>query len=148
MSNKLKPLAKHITLPLSFMNTPIPASSIRPHSSLRIQRPSSSLSQRPPSSLSSARPASSASSLRPHSRVSTRPSSRLSRPVTRQTTRLLPLCQSLVTQVTGLSPEIDDENFRTAVDFVSKNLEFSIKAGASTDMTAMDKHFRGYYHSS
>ncbi|KAF8433037.1 Spc98 family-domain-containing protein [Boletus edulis BED1] len=116
----------------------------RPHSSLRIQRPSSSLSQRPPSSLSSARPASSASSLRPQSRISTRPSSRLSRPPTRQTTRLLPPCQSLVTQVTGLSPETDDENFRAAVDFVSKNLEYAIKAGASTDMTAMDKDFRGH----
>ncbi|KAG6373856.1 Spc98 family-domain-containing protein [Boletus reticuloceps] len=31
------------------------------------------------------------------------------------------------------------------VDFVSKNLEYAIKAGASTDMTAMDKHFRGYH---
>ncbi|KAG9317863.1 Spc98 family-domain-containing protein [Chiua virens] len=84
-----------------------------------------------------------ASSLRPHSRISTRSSSRLSRPTTRQSTRLLPLCQSLVTQVTGLSPEIDDENVHTAVDFVSKNLEYSIKAGASTDMAAMDRHFKG-----
>ncbi|KAH0840303.1 hypothetical protein J3R83DRAFT_1313 [Lanmaoa asiatica] len=126
------------------MNTPTSTSSARPHSSSRVQRPSSSLSQRPQSSLSSARPVSSAS-LRPHSRISTRPNSRLSRPATRQSTRLLPLCQSLVTQVTALSPDIDDENFRTAVDFVSKNLEYSIKAGASTDMTAMDKHFRGYH---
>ncbi|KAG8219040.1 Spc98 family-domain-containing protein [Butyriboletus roseoflavus] len=127
------------------MNTPTSASSARPHSSLRVQRPLSSLSQRPPSSLSSARPPSSASSFRPHSRVSTRPSSRISRPATRQSTRLLPLCQSLVTQVTGLSPDADDENFRTAVDFTSRNLEYSIKAGASIDMTAMDKHFRGYH---
>ncbi|KAI9569285.1 Spc98 family-domain-containing protein, partial [Boletus coccyginus] len=124
---------------------PISASSVRPHSALRAQRPSSSLSQRPPSSLSSARPPSSASSFRPQSRISTRPSSRLSRPATRQATRLLLLCQSLVTQVTGLSSETDDENFRTAVDFASKNLEYAIKAGASADMTAMDKHFRGYH---
>ncbi|KAF9226914.1 hypothetical protein BS17DRAFT_800830 [Gyrodon lividus] len=126
------------------MSTPTSGTSslsVRSHS--RLQRPSSSLSQRPSSSLSSARPVSSAS-FRPQSRVSTRPSSRISRPVTRQTTRLLPLCQILVTRITGLSPENDDENFRTAVDFASKNLEYSLKGGAGTDMTALDKHFRGH----
>ncbi|KIJ69751.1 hypothetical protein HYDPIDRAFT_35222 [Hydnomerulius pinastri MD-312] len=128
-----------MSTPTSSGSSALP-SSARPHS--RIQRPSSSLSYRPPSSLSSARPVSSAS-LRPQSRVS-RPASRISRPVTRQATRLLPLCQSLVTQMTGLSPDNDDENFRTAVDFVSKNLEHSTKGGPSADMPAMDKHFRGY----
>ncbi|KIJ13301.1 hypothetical protein PAXINDRAFT_117334 [Paxillus involutus ATCC 200175] len=127
------------------MSTSTPSTSslsARPHS--RLQRPSSSLSQRPPSSLSSARPVSSAS-LRPPSRVSTRPSSRISRPVTRQTTRLLPLCQTLVTRLTGLSLENDDENFRIAVDFVSKNLEHSIKGGAGVDIPTLNKHFRGYH---
>ncbi|KIK29013.1 hypothetical protein PISMIDRAFT_672390 [Pisolithus microcarpus 441] len=112
----------------------------RPHS--RAQRPSSSSSHgRPSSSLSTARPVSSAS-LRPQSRLS-RPSSRVSRPVTRHTARLLPLCQSLVTQITRLSPDNDAENFRIAVDFTLKNLEHAIKGGASTDMTTMEKRFRG-----
>ncbi|KAI5993575.1 Spc98 family-domain-containing protein [Pisolithus albus] len=112
----------------------------RPHS--RAQRPSSSSSHgRPSSSLSTARPVSSAS-LRPQSRLS-RPSSRVSRPVTRHTVRLLPLCQRLVTRITGLSPDNDAENFRIAVDFTLKNLEHAMKGGASTDMTTMDKRFRG-----
>ncbi|KAI6040406.1 Spc98 family-domain-containing protein [Pisolithus marmoratus] len=113
----------------------------RPHS--RAQRPSSSSSHgRPSSSLSTPRPVSSAS-LRPQSRLSTRPSSRVSRPATRHAARLLPLCQSLVTQTTRLSPDNDAENFRIAVDFTLKNLEHAIKGGASTDMTTMDRRFRG-----
>ncbi|KAI6122419.1 Spc98 family-domain-containing protein [Pisolithus thermaeus] len=100
-----------------------------------------SRAQRPSSSLSTPRPVSSAS-LRPQSRLS-RPSSRVSRPATRHTARLLPLCQSLVTQITRLSPDNDAENFRIAVDFTLKNLEHAIKGGVSTDMTTMDKQFRG-----
>ncbi|KAH7887320.1 Spc98 family-domain-containing protein [Phlebopus sp. FC_14] len=124
------------------MNTPSSGSSAlptRPHSRVT-QRPSSSLSHRPPSSLSSARPLSSAS-FRPQSRVS-RPSSR---PQTRQSIRLLPLCQNLVTQTTGLSPENDEDNFRTAVDFVSKNLEHATKAGPSIDVNVMERQLRGYH---
>lgn len=63
--------------------------------------------------------------------------------MTRHTARLLPLCQSLVTQITRLSPDNDAENFRIAVDFTLKNLEHAIKGGASTDMTTMEKRFRG-----
>lgn len=58
--------------------------------------------------------------------------------------------QALVRQVTGLGPEGDvdedddrDERYRNAVDFVSKNLEFATKGGASQDMSSMDKQFHG-----
>ena len=37
----------------------------------------------------------------------------------------------------------EGENFREAVDYVSRNLEFAPKAGASQDMHAMDKQFHG-----
>ncbi|OJA18586.1 hypothetical protein AZE42_11191, partial [Rhizopogon vesiculosus] len=122
--------------------------SARPHSRALQQRPSSSLSQRPPSSASFARPVSSAS-LRPQSRVS-RPSSRISRPATRQSTRLLPLCQKLITQLTGLTPENDEEYFRIALDFVSRNLEHATatKGGLSSDMATMDKRFHGFIEKS
>jgi gamma-tubulin complex component 5 len=126
------------------MSTPSSTLSARPHSRALQQRPSSSLSQRPTSSASFARPVSSAS-FRPQSRVS-RPSSRISRPATRQSTRLLPLFQKLVTQVTDLTPENDEEDFRTALDFVSRNLEHATatKGGPSSDMATMDKRFHGY----
>jgi gamma-tubulin complex component 5 len=58
--------------------------------------------------------------------------------------------QALVTQVTGLGAGGEDDdcdgdgvNFREAVDYVSRNLEFAPKAGASQDMHAMDKQFHG-----
>ena len=126
------------------MNTPISTLSARPYSRAQQQRPSSSLSQRPPSSASFTRPASSAS-LRPQSRVS-RPGSRISRPATRQSTRLLPLFQKLITQITGLTPENDDEDFRFTLDFVSRNLEHATatKGGPSSDMPDMDRRFHGY----
>lgn len=57
--------------------------------------------------------------------------------------------------MTGLSPENEDDgdgggedNYRTAVDFVSKNFEYTAKAGASQDMSVMDKHFHGYVRDS
>jgi gamma-tubulin complex component 5 len=66
----------------------------------------------------------------------------------RQSPRIAPLVQALVTQVTGLAPENEDDgdgsdNYRTAMDFVSKNLEYTAKGGASQDMGAMDKQFHG-----
>ncbi|KAI6152432.1 Spc98 family-domain-containing protein [Pisolithus tinctorius] len=127
------------------MNTPTSSHGSglqRPHSRAQPRPSSSSSHARPLSSLSTARPLSSAS-LRPQSRLS-RPSSRISRPVTRHTARLLPLCQSLVTHITRLSPDNDPENYRIAVDFALKNLEHALKGGASTDMTTMDKRFRGH----
>ncbi|KAG1717437.1 Spc98 family-domain-containing protein [Suillus paluster] len=130
------------------MSTPSSTLSARPHSRALHQRPSSSLSQRPPSSASFGRPVSSAS-LRPPSRVS-RPSSRISRPVTRQSTRLLPLCQTLITQLTELDLENDEEDFRIALDFVSRNLEHATatKGGPSSDMATMDRRFHGFIEKS
>lgn len=119
----------------------------RPSSSAS-QRPLSAVSLRPPSGLSQ-RPSSSLS-VRPTSRVSNRPSSRLStRPGTghRPNPRIGPLSQDLVTQITGLVPNGDEEkNFETAVDFVTKNLEYKAKGGVSQDITAMDRVFSGYVH--
>ncbi|OBZ70494.1 Gamma-tubulin complex component 5 [Grifola frondosa] len=116
--------------------------STRPASSASI-RPSSSASTRPPSSASSVRPAPSAS--RPASRATQRPISRFSqRPSTRQSLRLLPFYQELVTQVTGLTAESDQENFRTAVDFVSRNLDQTARPSGSTDFATVDKHVRGH----
>ncbi|KAF9006720.1 Spc98 family-domain-containing protein [Cyathus striatus] len=132
----------------SFQTTQRPPSSLssRPHSSLSIRnppsRPSSSASQRPPSS--SSRPISSAST-RPHSRYSHRPSSRHAR------SRLLPQCETLVSQISGLKEEgmvgdEDGENFRSAVDFAVKNLEAITlnKAAVSVDLTNVDRQISGH----
>ena len=112
----------------------------RPSSSAS-QRPASSISQRPPSS--SSRPTSSLST-RPGSRVAQRPNSRHSRPATRQTSRLISLSETLVTQITGLTIENDEDNFRTALEFVWKNLEQVTKGAVSVDMTVIDKQIRGF----
>ncbi|TFK43864.1 Spc98 family-domain-containing protein [Crucibulum laeve] len=113
-------------------------------SSSSAPRPPSSAGYRPPSSLSTTRPASSAST-RPRSRFSQRPNSRHAR------SRLIPQCQTLVFQVTGMREEgsegdIDGENFRTTVDFVVKNLEATTlnKAAASVDMGVIDRQIDGH----
>ncbi|KAH9948797.1 Spc98 family-domain-containing protein [Amylocystis lapponica] len=133
-----------------------PSSSTRPSSSAQLRpssraahtplsaisvRPSSSASLRPSSSASSARPLSSLS--RPTSRLTQRPGSRLTRPPTRQSSRLLPLYHALVLQLTGLDPATDPDNFRAAADFVSRNLDQTIRPAASTDMPTIDKRIRG-----
>ncbi|KAJ6531298.1 Spc98 family-domain-containing protein [Mycena capillaripes] len=114
---------------------PTSALSHRPPSSAS-QRPLSRASQRPPSSLS-ARPLSSAST-RPISRISQRPHSRHAR------SRLLPLCQSLVSQVTGLKEADDDGTFQTAVEYAVKNLESMTmtKAATGVDMGVIDRQAR------
>lgn len=103
---------------------------------------SSGLSVRPASSLSVPRPPSSTSN-RPHSRLSIRSqNSRHAR------SRLVPLCQTLVTQVTGLrdGKDTEEEDFRTAVEFAVKNLEATTlsKGAVSVDMGVMDRQIRGY----
>ncbi|KAI0921184.1 hypothetical protein AcW2_006240 [Taiwanofungus camphoratus] len=138
---------------------PLSSASVRPGSSVSI-RPSTSAPIRPSSSASihpfsgsHLRPSSSASTVRPLSSASTRPSSRLTqrsisrlshRPSSRQSSRLLPLCQALVTQVAGLTSGNDEENFRTAVEFVSKNLDQTVRPSASADMHTIDEHFLGH----
>ncbi|KAJ7766862.1 Spc98 family-domain-containing protein [Mycena metata] len=112
----------------------------RPTSALshRPPRPLSSASQRPHSSLST-RPLSSAST-RPISRISQRPYSRHAR------SRLLPFCQTLVSQVTGLSEGDDEATFQTVVEYAVKNLESTTmtKAATGVDMGVIDRQVHGH----
>ncbi|CCM01742.1 uncharacterized protein FIBRA_03808 [Fibroporia radiculosa] len=117
--------------------------SIRPSTSAPL-RPASALSSRTFSVVGSYRPPSSAST-RPGSRLAQRPASRVSqRPISRQSTRLLPSYQTLVTQVAGLAPNNDEENFRVAVDFVSKTLDQTARPSGTNDISVVDKHLRGH----
>lgn len=116
-------------------------------------RPSSSASLRPPSS-ASRRPGSSASqrpssalNVRPPSSASMRPSSRLSQRA-KSRSRLTPICQTLVTQITGMDNSTQHlENFNTAVEFAVQNLEatslVNLKGSVGVDMSTMDKQIRG-----
>jgi gamma-tubulin complex component 5 len=123
-------------------STPTPIT--RPNSSASV-RPSSGAQFRPPSSASTLRPSSSLSSNRPISRISQRSGSRLSRrPSLRQASRITPLTQILVTQITGITPESDPDNFRIATEYVIKHLETSIGGSSGQDMSKMDQHFYGY----
>lgn len=116
--------------------------SSRPSSSLSVSRPSSSASHRPPSSLSTTRP--STSTVRPHSRYSQRPHSRHAR------SRLVPVCQTLIAQVTGLledgTPSDEGgEKFRSLVEYAVKSLESTTihKAAAGVDMGVVDRQISG-----
>jgi gamma-tubulin complex component 5 len=108
-------------------------------------RPSSSATPRPPSSLST-RPLSSAST-RPQSRFSQRPHSRHAR------SRLVPICQTLVSQITGIhgqrvgdGAENEGDEFGELVEYAVKNLENSTinKASASVDLSVIDRQISGY----
>src|SRR5215475_9865615 len=92
---------------------------------------------------SASRPPSSAAASRPPSSASTRPTSRISRPKTRQALRILPLYQSLVTQITGLSPENDEPNYNTAVQYVKQNIDHVIKGTAGVDLGQIDRSIAG-----
>ncbi|KAJ7685534.1 Spc98 family-domain-containing protein [Mycena polygramma] len=111
------------------------------------QRPASALSHRPPSSASQ-RPLSRASQARPLSSASVRPISRISqRPHSRHArSRLVPFCQTLVSQVTGLSYADEDGNFQTAVEYAVKNLENTTmtKAATGVDMGVVDRAVHGH----
>lgn len=116
----------------------------RPSSSASIRRPLSSGPHRPLSAASHQRPASSAS-VRPPSRVSTRPGSRHStRPGTRQSSRFQPLYKALVVQVSGLDEETDDDNFQTALGFVSKNLDYTTKGAPGLSLAEVDLRIDGW----
>ncbi|CAK5275129.1 unnamed protein product [Mycena citricolor] len=113
------------------------------------QRPKSALSQRYPRPPSSAlrRPLSSASnrppsshSARPFSRLSQRPNSRHAR------SKLLPLCSTLVTQMTGLTEQSsDDDVFQNALEHAVKSLESTTlnKAAATVDLGVIDRQVHG-----
>ncbi|CAL1700277.1 unnamed protein product [Somion occarium] len=123
---------------------PSTSASVRPPSVASSIRPSTSTGMRPSSSASSVRPATSAS-IRPSSRATTASgSSRLTRrPSSRQISRLTPLYQSLVSQVTGVTAEEDEEGFRSAVEYISKSLDQTVKPSGTSDLTNIDKHIRG-----
>lgn len=122
----------------------------RPASSASV-RPSTSASVR---SLASSRPSSSASvtrktlsgASRPTSRAAHRPVSRHARPPTRQSAlaRLNPLCQDLVTKLTGLSVDVDRDEFKNKVELVSKSLDPTVRPAGSIDLTTIQAHLRGY----
>ncbi|KAI5123393.1 hypothetical protein M0805_006101 [Coniferiporia weirii] len=101
--------------------------------SVSTSRPSSSMSR--PSSVASHRTA---------SRISHRPGSRLSqRPATRQSTRVAPLCQALVAQVTGLSPD-KDENYDIALDLVIRRIDAFAKQAGGQDMHTALVHLKRF----
>lgn len=119
-------------------NRPTSSLSVRPSS-----RPGSSATQRPLSSLSVR--SGSRASVRPQSRFSERTHSRHAR------SRLIPLCQTLVSQITGLQEEgtehdSDGETFREAVEHMVKALETSTinKAAVGVDMSVIDSRISGY----
>lgn len=108
-------------------------------------RPSSRTTSRTPvgrsSSSLSVRPTSSASST--HSRFSQH--SRQAR------SRLIPICQILITQLTGLKADGSEndsecEMFREKVDYAVKNLETTttVKAVAGVDMSVIDRQISGW----
>jgi len=104
------------------------------NSGLSVPRSSSSLSTRPLSSLRD----------RPPSSLSTRSHSRLSARHVRNS-RLLPLCQTLVTQLTGLAEGKDGgTKFRAAVASAANGLESNKAAGASVDIGVVGQQIRGY----
>ncbi|EIN10987.1 hypothetical protein PUNSTDRAFT_112771 [Punctularia strigosozonata HHB-11173 SS5] len=121
----------------------------RPGSSATERSPSSA-SRRPPSTGSAPRasgrktPVSYAPD-RPLSSTSTHISRRpVSRASTRQSARLLPLYETLVTQVTGIRAFNDEENFHTAVEYVTKSLSFTGKGGPSMDLASIQRQLRGH----
>jgi hypothetical protein len=106
------------------------------------------------------RPKSSASSHRPSSRATNRPPSSAGRPVSRtgnaptykpfhrlpqrQISRLMSSSHSLVSQVTGLNPDDDEDAFRTTVDMVTRNLDYNVKAAPSSSMSDIAKLVNGF----
>ena len=145
-------LHEKVKLSMNPPRRPASRGSVPPSSSSPYIRPSSSASTRPPSSASASavRPSSSASSVRPSgsarsdSRATHRPQSRVSaRPSTRQSSRLNPLYQTLVTNLTGLTADSDEDAFQEAVEFVSRNLDQTVRPTGSVDATTADKTIRG-----
>ncbi|PAV21033.1 hypothetical protein PNOK_0366000 [Pyrrhoderma noxium] len=101
---------------------PLPGASPRPPSS--ISRPSSALSQRTAS------------------RISHRPLSRLSRPATRQASRIAPLCQSLITNLTGFNPE--QEDFDDLVEAIIRRLDLNGKHGPAPDFRTVQNQLKNF----
>jgi gamma-tubulin complex component 5 len=106
----------------------------RPKSSASSHRPSSRATNRPPSSAST----------RPTSRTQHGPSSKFSqRMPSRHMSRVISLSHTLVSQVTGLQPEDEEDGFRDSVDLVIKRLEYNAKAAPSSSMHDIAKQLHG-----
>ena len=50
--------------------------------------------------------------------------------------------KDLITRVAGIKPE-DEDAFDTALDYVTKNLDQTIKPAVSSDMVSVGKQIRG-----
>ena len=106
----------------------------RPKSSASSHRPSSRATNRPPSSAST----------RPTSRTRHGPSSKFSqRMPSRQMSRVISLSHTLVSQVTGLQSEDEEDEFRALMDIVIKSLEYNVKAAPSSSMHDIAKQLHG-----
>ncbi|KAI0268157.1 Spc98 family-domain-containing protein [Gloeopeniophorella convolvens] len=108
-----------------------------------LARPASSASSYRPSSLATSRPLSSAS-MRPTSRAAHRAPSRLSqRPPSRQASRLAVLSHTLVSQVTHIDPNDDEEEYRDLTEMVSRGTDYNAKAAPSSSMRDISKLIHG-----
>ena len=61
----------------------------------------------------------------------------------KQSPRLLPLYQSLITQLTGATAEEDAETFKTGVEYLAKTLDPTVKPAGNSDMGSADSSIRG-----
>ncbi|KAF8272093.1 Spc98 family-domain-containing protein [Lactarius quietus] len=109
---------------------------VRPKSSASSHRPSSRATNRPPSSASAAG--------RPVSRTGNTPTYKpFHRLPQRQISRLMSTSHSLVSQVTGLNPDDDENVFRATVDMVTRSLDYNVKAAPSSSMSDIAKLVNG-----
>src|SRR5258707_9268332 len=109
-----------------------------------LSRPTSSASSHRPSSRAASRPLSSAST-RPTSRAGHGTSSKFSqRMPSRQMSRIISLSHTLVSQMTSLQPEDEDEEYRALVDTVTRSLDYHVKAAPSSSMNDVTKQLQGF----
>lgn len=57
--------------------------------------------------------------------------------------RIISLSHTLVSQITGLQPEDEDDEFRALVDVVKRSLDYNVKAAPSSSMNDVTKQLHG-----
>jgi hypothetical protein len=57
--------------------------------------------------------------------------------------RIITLCHTLVSQLTGLQPEDEDGEFRALADIVIRSLDYNTKAAPSSSMNDITKQLNG-----
>lgn len=57
--------------------------------------------------------------------------------------RVISLCNTLVSQVTGLRPDDEDGDFRALVEIVTRCLDYNAKAAPSSSMDDIAKQLHG-----